>query len=90
MASWPSEDGYDGGMATSLELTAVFETVDDDWVQARIEELPAVITAAPTLNEAKEMLLDALREYLLSLATESVAPEGAGGRLPLEIVIGAA
>jgi predicted RNase H-like HicB family nuclease len=51
----------------SVTLTAVFETVDEGWVQARLEELPGVITAATTATEAKALLLDALKEYLLSL-----------------------
>jgi predicted RNase H-like HicB family nuclease len=50
-----------------IPLSIVFEPVEDGWVQARIDELPAVITAAPTRTEAKAMVLDALREYLLSL-----------------------
>jgi len=51
----------------TIPLSIVYEPVEDGWVQARIEELPAVITAAPTRVEAKAMVLDALREYLLSL-----------------------
>ena len=54
-------------MATSFELTAVFEPVEDGWVQARIAELPGVITAAPDREAAKDMLADALREYFLAL-----------------------
>ncbi len=54
-------------MATRVSLTAIYEAVEDGWVQARIAELPAVITAAPTRDQAQEALVDALREYLLSL-----------------------
>lgn len=63
---------------TGLTLTAVYERTDAGWVQAHIEEIPAVITAAPTLEEAKEMLRDALAEYLLSLKSSPAAltPEG--------------
>ncbi len=53
------------GMASRVSLTAVYEPVENGWTQARIEELPEVITAAPTLVEAKELLADALREYIL-------------------------
>ena len=53
-----------------MSLTAIYEPVENGWTQARIAELPAVITAGPTLEEAKELLLDALREYLLSLGEE--------------------
>jgi predicted RNase H-like HicB family nuclease len=54
-----------------LPLTAIYEPVENGWIQARINELPEVITAAPTQAEAKDMLLDALREYLLSLADDA-------------------
>lgn len=74
-----------------ISLTAVYEPVEHGWVQARIAELPAVITAAPTLAEAKELLVDALREYLLSLAEppapQPPPPSGAAWREPLELVI---
>ena len=74
-----------------VSLTAVYEPVENGWTQARIEELPAVITAAPTLEEAKGLLLDALREYLLSLGedAEPLTLRPASPREPLEIVLGA-
>lgn len=61
-------------LTRGLSLTAVYETVDGGWVQARIKELPPVITAAPALGEAKELLLDALQEFLLSLGASETAP----------------
>ncbi len=45
-------------------LTAVYETVEQGWVQARVDELPGVITAAATRTEAEELLLDAIHECL--------------------------
>jgi predicted RNase H-like HicB family nuclease len=54
-------------MATPLQLTALYEHVEQGWVQARVAELPAVITAAPTRDEARTLLEDAIREYLLAL-----------------------
>jgi predicted RNase H-like HicB family nuclease len=53
-----------------MHLTAVNEPVETGWTQARILELPAVITAGPTPEEAKELLLDALREYLLAIGEQ--------------------
>ena len=76
-------------MTARISLTAVYEPVEEGWVQARLVELPAVITAAPTLAVARELLADALREYLLSLA-ESPSTAGQNGAVhcePLEIVI---
>jgi hypothetical protein len=69
----------------SLELSIVYEAVENGWTQARIAEYPAVITAAPTRDQAKELVLDALREYLLSLADES--PSGPGERDPVALTI---
>ena len=75
-------------MTESVELTAIYEPVENGWVQARIEELPEVITVGRDESEAKELLLDALREYLLSLGTLTDAarkPLVAGRRERLEI-----
>ena len=49
-----------------LQLTPVHQQVENGWTQAELVELPGVITAAPSREEAQEMLLDALREFLLS------------------------
>lgn len=72
-----------------LSLTAIYEPVEDGWTQARIAELPAVVTAAPTLEEARELLLDALREYLLSFGDqENPLPiQDSARREPLELVL---
>lgn len=77
-------------MTTRFTLTAVFESVENGWTQARIVELPAVITAAPTQVEAEELLADALIEYLRSLGPESSTETSSSAQqLPLEVVIGA-
>lgn len=69
------------------QLSIVYEPVENGWTQARIAEYPPVITAAPTREGAKEMVLDALREYLLSL-TEQVGPDQ-GEREPVAVTISA-
>jgi predicted RNase H-like HicB family nuclease len=53
-------------VAKELSYTAVYEEVEGGWTQARIAEVPGVITAGPTRDEAKSLLQDALREYLAS------------------------
>lgn len=54
-------------MAVSeLSYTAAFEQVENGWIQARIVEVPGVITVGPSRDEARELLRDALREYLAS------------------------
>jgi predicted RNase H-like HicB family nuclease len=54
-----------------LRLTPVYEKVEGGWTHATIRELPAVITAAPSRAEAEELLLDALREFLMSFGDSS-------------------
>jgi hypothetical protein len=71
----------------SISLSIVYEPVEHGWVQARIEELPAVITAAPTRDEAKVMILDALREYLLSLRDAPPSPATGQDREPVTLEI---
>lgn len=46
------------------QYTPHYQTVEGGWVQARLREIPGVITAAPTQDQAAELLADALREYL--------------------------
>jgi predicted RNase H-like HicB family nuclease len=54
-------------MAVSeLSYTAVYEQVENGWTQARIVEVPGVITAGASRDEARDLLRDALREYLAS------------------------
>ncbi len=67
-----------------IQLSIIYEPVEAGWTQARIAELPGVITAAPTRAEAKDMVLDALREYLLSFTEE---PPAEGEREPVALTI---
>lgn len=57
-------------------LTVVYEPVEEGWVQARIAELPAVITVGHDHDEARALVVDALREYLLANAAGSAATPG--------------
>lgn len=61
----------------TVELHAVFEPDENGWVRATIEELPEVITCAPTIDEARELVRDALSEWLLALTTPERAAVGA-------------
>jgi hypothetical protein len=56
-----------------ISLTIVFEPVEHGWVQARIEGIPQVITAGPSKDEARDLVLDALREYLASIENGDAA-----------------
>ncbi|MGH3686777.1 MAG: type II toxin-antitoxin system HicB family antitoxin [Pseudonocardiaceae bacterium] len=73
-------------VSESLSFTAVYETVEGGWVHAHLAEIPGVITAAPSRADAEVMLLDALREYLLSFTDPAAASQLAGSRAELDTV----
>lgn len=50
-----------------VNLHVAFEPDERGWVRATIEELPSVITCAPTIEEARELVPDALEEWLTTL-----------------------
>jgi predicted RNase H-like HicB family nuclease len=78
-------------MVQPVTFTARYETVEDSWVQATIDELPGVVTAAPTHEEAKELLADALHAYLLVLGDLQGEPETphAGEAEPMQLTVNA-
>ena len=62
--------------AVRMDLHVVFEPDEQGWVRATIEELPGVITCAPTIDEARELVRDALDEWLAALTSEERAAIG--------------
>ena len=74
-------------MTSSIQLSMIFEPVENGWVQARIEELPGVITAAPTRDEARSQVIDALREYLLALRDIPSSPAVGVEREAVDVLI---
>ena len=73
-------------MLHRVELHAVFEPDEQGWVRATIEELPGVITCAPTLEEARAQVRDALQEWLAALTVgERVAVGGQATRETLSL-----
>lgn len=70
-------------------LTAVYETVEQGWVQARVSEVPGVITAAVTRTEAEELLLDAIHEYLVAMRSDStdIGPDHDVQRAGVEVTL---
>lgn len=76
-------------MVQVMTLTARYETVENGWVQATIDEIPSVITAAPSYDEAKENLADAFQEYLLALGELETKPEEDrhGNPEPLQLTV---
>jgi len=68
----------------SLEFTIVYTTVEAGWTQAQLAELPAVLTAGPSREHARALVVDALREYLAALVSRAPA-DVRGDRLKLSI-----
>ena len=61
-----------------MEVHVVFGPDEEGWGRATIEELPGVITCARTLDEARELVRDALGEWLQALISAERATIGAG------------
>ena len=57
-------------MSESMTLTAVFTPDENGWTMAQLAEWPAVVTCGRTVEEAREMLLDAAREMIASYHRE--------------------
>jgi predicted RNase H-like HicB family nuclease len=51
-----------------MKLTAVFEHGEDGWINAPVLELPGANTCAKSMDEARELLADAVRELVASYA----------------------
>jgi predicted RNase H-like HicB family nuclease len=66
-------------MPHELTLTAVFTPDENGWTMAQLAEWPAVVTCGPTVDEAREMLLDAVREMIASYRDEGREPPIGGG-----------
>lgn len=69
-----------GSMSEPLQLTVVYEEGEDGYILARVREVPAVMSQGRTHEEARDNVLDALRELVLSYLEEgepSPLPEGA-------------
>jgi predicted RNase H-like HicB family nuclease len=47
-----------------MKLTAIIETGENGWLVGQIEEIPAVISQAKSVEELKDNLKDALYLYL--------------------------
>jgi predicted RNase H-like HicB family nuclease len=61
-------------MGETVTLTAVFTPDENGWMMAQLAEWPAVVTCGRTVDEAREMLLDAAREMIASYRDEGKKP----------------
>ena len=78
-------------MVAHLALTAIFTPDENGWTMAQPAEWPAVVTCGQTVEEARELLLDAAREMVASYRDEGRQPPIGGGRVePMTIDLAAA
>ena len=70
---------YSERVTEILTLTAVFTPDENGWTMAQLAEWPAVVTCGRTIEEAREMLLDAAREMIASYRDEGREPPIGGG-----------
>ena len=68
-------------VSQGLTLTAVFTPDENGWTMAQLAEWPAVVTCGRTVDEAREMLLDAAREMIASYRDEGREPPIGGGHV---------
>lgn len=57
-----------------MDLTAVYEQ-DGDWVMGYIVEIPGVNTQGATLEECRDNLQDALREFIAARREQSASDD---------------
>ena len=73
----------------ALKLSVVYREIEDGWIMATIPKFPAAMSQGRTREEARENVRDALRQLLLSYASEGTPPPvdtGSPGE-PLELTI---
>jgi predicted RNase H-like HicB family nuclease len=68
------------------KFTAVFERGEGDWWVATCPEIPGAVSQGKTIDEAREMLHDAI-ELLLEVRREKEAKEHAGREVIREPLI---
>ncbi|MEJ7788213.1 MAG: type II toxin-antitoxin system HicB family antitoxin [Solirubrobacteraceae bacterium] len=76
-------------MSESLRLTIVYDDAGDGWIGARIPQVRGAISQGKTREEARENVIDALREILaLRFGEAPVLPDPTDADL-LELTIAA-
>lgn len=70
---------YAEGVSDPITFTAVLTPDENGWTMAQLAEWPAVVTCGRTVEEAREMLLDAAREMIASYRDEGREPPIGGG-----------
>lgn len=59
------------------DFRIVYTTIEDGWIMAQAPELPGAVTQAPTMNEARVMIREAI-ELLLESYRENARRDAPG------------
>jgi predicted RNase H-like HicB family nuclease len=64
------------------EFTVVYTPIEDGWIMAQVPELPGAVTQSRDMDEAREMIPEAVELLLQSYRDQAakVAPSGAVGK----------
>lgn len=78
-SGWGRAKVHTSCMSDAVTLTAVFTPDENGWTMAQLAEWPAIVTCAPTIEEARAMLLDAAHEMIATYRDEGREPPIGGG-----------
>jgi predicted RNase H-like HicB family nuclease len=73
----------------SVHLTIVYEPDEDGWIAASIPEVPGAHSKGRTRVQARENVIEALRETLERRSSEHASTRSTPDSEPLELVIAA-
>lgn len=76
-------------MSESLRLQIVYDDAEDGWIGVRIPQVPGAISQGRTREEARENVIDALREILAYRFGSPPEPAQGTDADSLELLIGA-
>jgi predicted RNase H-like HicB family nuclease len=62
------------------EFTVVYTPVEDGWIMAQVPELPGAVTQGRDMDEAREMIQEAV-DLLLQSYRENAAKDAPGGAI---------
>ena len=76
------------GMSEPLRLTVVYEDLGEGWVMARVPQVPGAISQEPSREEAREAVVEVVRDLLeLRLGSAALTEEAAPGSDTLNLTI---
>ena len=62
------------------EFTVIYTPIEDGWIMAKVPELPGAVTQGRDMDEAREMIQEAI-ELLLQSYSENAAKDAPSGAI---------